>query len=210
MPVDCHCLQIAQRHLLRGKDAATGKVLSASLYQKIVDRFHEVFGKEGAGWAFMTLFVAELSDFRRPPTTQALLTPAPQPPVALLRSCPTPPRPASPTSHLSLRRPHPASRRLDQPEEPGELAALTTGSVGSPHFHFPPSPGTRDPRSGRPSTSGRGQPATPPPKKAKRRRAVTPSAPTVPEAPECSTPIATRRSSRRTVARASPYFVGGR
>ena len=210
MPVDCHCLQIAQRHLLRGKDAATGKVLSASLYQKIVDRFHEVFGKEGAGWAFMTLFVAELSDFRRPPTTQALPTPAPQPPVALLRSCPTPPRPASPTSHLSLRRPHPASRRLDQPEEPGELAALTTGSVGSPHFHFPPSPGMRDPRSGRPSTSGRGQPATPPPKKAKRRRAVTPSAPTVPEAPECSTPIATRRSSRRTVARASPYFVGGR
>ena len=80
MPVDCHCLQIAQRHLLRGKDAATGKVLSAALYQKIVDRFHEVFGKEGAGWAFMTLFVAELSDFRRPPTTQALPTPAPQPP----------------------------------------------------------------------------------------------------------------------------------
>ena len=52
--------------LLRGNDAATGKVLSASLYQKIVDRFHAVFGAEGAGWAFMTLFVAELSDFRRP------------------------------------------------------------------------------------------------------------------------------------------------
>ena len=83
VPVDCHCLQIAQRHLLRGKDAATGKVLSAALYQKIVDRFHEVFGKEGAGWAFMTLFVAELSDFRRPPTTQALPTPAPPAP-----SCP--------------------------------------------------------------------------------------------------------------------------
>lgn len=66
MPVDCHCLQIAQRHLLRGNDAATGKALSASLYQKIVDRFHAVFGAEGAGWAFMTLFVAELSDFRRP------------------------------------------------------------------------------------------------------------------------------------------------
>ena len=66
VPVDCHCLQIAQRHLLRGNDAATGKVLSASLYQKIVDRFHAVFGAEGAGWAFMTLFVAELSDFRRP------------------------------------------------------------------------------------------------------------------------------------------------
>lgn len=169
VPVDCHCLQIAQRHLLRGKDAATGKALSASLYQKIVDRFHEVFGKEGAGWAFMTLFVAELSDFRK---------------------------------------------RLDQPEEEAdELVAPTMGSVGSPHFHFPPSPGTRDARapSGRPSTSGKGQPATPPPKKAKRRRAVAQSAPMVlPVAAECSTPKATRRSSRRTVARASPYFVRGR
>ena len=208
VPVDCHCLQIAQRHLLRGKDAATGKVLSAALYQKIVDRFHEVFGKEGAGWAFMTLFVAELSDFRRPPTTQALPTPAPPAP-----SCPTSLRPVSPASHLSLRRPLAASRRLDQPEAPDERATLTAGSAGSPHFHFPPSPGTRGARapSGRPSTSGQGLPATPPPKKAKRRRAVAPSAPTVPEAPECSTPIATRRSSRRTGAHAaSPYFVGGR
>ena len=96
VPVDCHCLQIAQRHLLRGKDAATGKALSASLYQKIVDRFHEVFGKEGCGWAFMTLFVAELADFRRQTATPALPTAAPQPHLMHL-ALPCPTLPALPT-----------------------------------------------------------------------------------------------------------------
>lgn len=61
VPVDTHCLQIAQRFLL---PSIRGKPLSAGVYSAIVARFHELFGPEHAGWAFMTLFVAELSDFR--------------------------------------------------------------------------------------------------------------------------------------------------
>lgn len=62
VPVDTHCLQIAQRFIL---PAIRGKPLSAGIYSAIVARFHELFGAEHAGWAFMTLFVAELSDFRK-------------------------------------------------------------------------------------------------------------------------------------------------
>tara|TARA_B110001452_G_scaffold149984_1_gene124813 strand:+ start:1246 stop:2472 length:1227 start_codon:yes stop_codon:yes gene_type:complete len=61
VPVDTHCLQIAQRFLL---PSIRGKPLSAGVYSAIVARFHELFGAEFAGWAFMTLFVVELSDFR--------------------------------------------------------------------------------------------------------------------------------------------------
>ena len=62
VPVDTHCFQLAARLLL---PSIRGKPLTAATYQLIVDRFHEVFGAELAGWAFMTLFVGELSDFRR-------------------------------------------------------------------------------------------------------------------------------------------------
>jgi len=63
VPVDTHCLQLARRYLL--PSSAKAAPLSASLYATIVSRFHEVFGPERAGWAFMTLFVAELSDFKK-------------------------------------------------------------------------------------------------------------------------------------------------
>ena len=62
VPVDTHCLQMAQRFLL---PSIRGKPLTPPVYCSIVARFHEAFGADLAGWAFMTLFVAELSDFRR-------------------------------------------------------------------------------------------------------------------------------------------------
>ncbi|KAJ1640764.1 DNA glycosylase [Pavlovales sp. CCMP2436] len=61
VPVDTHCLQIAQKRLL---PSIRGLSLSAGVYQKIVDRFHEIFGKEFAGWAFMVMLVGELSDLQ--------------------------------------------------------------------------------------------------------------------------------------------------
>ena len=36
-----------------------------SAYQPIVEEFHRRFGPRKAGWAFMTLFVAGLADFRK-------------------------------------------------------------------------------------------------------------------------------------------------
>jgi hypothetical protein len=44
--------------------SAIQKPLSPKLYQDIVDHFHKAFGPTHAGWAFMTIFVAELPDFR--------------------------------------------------------------------------------------------------------------------------------------------------
>ncbi|KAL3922494.1 MAG: hypothetical protein SGPRY_004541 [Prymnesium sp.] len=61
VPVDTHCFQMAQRFLL---PSARGKTLTAALYSDIVKRFHDIFGEDFAGWAFMTMFVGELSDFR--------------------------------------------------------------------------------------------------------------------------------------------------
>ena len=63
VPVDTHCLQLAQRLMLPGHQK--GRTLSPPLYTEIVSRFHEEFGPERAGHAFMQMFVAELSDFRR-------------------------------------------------------------------------------------------------------------------------------------------------
>lgn len=50
VPVDTHCLQLAQTRLL---PAIKGLSLTAAVYQRIVCRFHELFGAEHAGWAFM-------------------------------------------------------------------------------------------------------------------------------------------------------------
>ena len=77
VPVDTHCFQLAQRFLL---PEAQGKPLSARLYSKIVDRFHEVFGAQFAGWAFMTLFAGELADFRRRLIWQSAPCPKPDTP----------------------------------------------------------------------------------------------------------------------------------
>jgi len=62
VPVDTHCFQLAQRYLLPSRERSNA--LTAKTYQLIVDQFHKVFGEQHTGWAFMTLFVAELSDFR--------------------------------------------------------------------------------------------------------------------------------------------------
>jgi N-glycosylase/DNA lyase len=50
VPVDTHCLQLAQTRLL---PAIKGLSLTAGVYERIVARFHELFGEEYAGWAFM-------------------------------------------------------------------------------------------------------------------------------------------------------------
>lgn len=63
VPVDTHCLQLAQRLLL--PPSHRGRPLSAGLYTEIVARFQEEFGAERTGHAFMQLFVAELADFRK-------------------------------------------------------------------------------------------------------------------------------------------------
>ena len=55
VPVDTHCFQLAQAWLC---PSVRGKSLTAANYQAIVDRFHQIFGDEKAGWAFMTLFCA--------------------------------------------------------------------------------------------------------------------------------------------------------
>lgn len=57
VPVDTHCFQMAQRFLL---PSARGKTLTAALYSDIVKRFHDIFGEDFAGWAFMTMFVGEV------------------------------------------------------------------------------------------------------------------------------------------------------
>jgi 3-methyladenine DNA glycosylase/8-oxoguanine DNA glycosylase len=63
VPVDTHCLQLAQRLLLPPKDL--GKPLSAGLYAGVVSRFHAEFGRARTGHAFMQMFAAELADFRK-------------------------------------------------------------------------------------------------------------------------------------------------
>lgn len=71
VPVDTHCLQLAQRLLL--PPSHHGRPLSAGLYTEIVSRFQEEFGQERTGHAFMQLFVAELADFRkRVPSSSSL------------------------------------------------------------------------------------------------------------------------------------------
>lgn len=55
VPVDTHCLQLAQTRLL---PAIRGLSLTPAVYQRIVARFHELFGPELAGWAFMVRAVA--------------------------------------------------------------------------------------------------------------------------------------------------------
>lgn len=62
VPVDTHCLQLARRYFFPETSKDTS--LTTGLYNRIVEEFHKAFGLEHAGWAFMTLFVAELSDFR--------------------------------------------------------------------------------------------------------------------------------------------------
>ncbi|KAG8468581.1 hypothetical protein KFE25_013664 [Diacronema lutheri] len=62
VPVDTHCLQLAQTRIL---PSIRGLSLTPAVYIRIVARFHELFGASHAGWAFMVLFVGELSDFKR-------------------------------------------------------------------------------------------------------------------------------------------------
>lgn len=54
VPVDTHCFQIAERCLL---PAVRGLSLTPGVYQRIVERFHALFGREHAGWAFMVCAV---------------------------------------------------------------------------------------------------------------------------------------------------------
>jgi len=63
VPVDTHCLQMARAFLL--PPALKKKSLNAALYEQIVQCFVDAFGGEYTGWAFMTLFVGELADFRK-------------------------------------------------------------------------------------------------------------------------------------------------
>ena len=64
VPVDTHCYQLAQRYLLPSY-LHNKAGLSAGVYDKVVEAWHHVFGEERAGHAFMVMFVAELSDFRK-------------------------------------------------------------------------------------------------------------------------------------------------
>jgi 3-methyladenine DNA glycosylase/8-oxoguanine DNA glycosylase len=93
VPVDTHCLQLAHRYLLPHKK---GAALSAGHYEEINLAWHATFGPEFAGHAFMTMFVAELADFRK-------LVSAHEAAVALEPETPTPtprttttPSPATP------------------------------------------------------------------------------------------------------------------
>ena len=64
VPVDTHCFQLAERFLLPSH-MIRGKGLTAGTYRAIVEQWHETFGSERAGHAFMALFVPELADFRK-------------------------------------------------------------------------------------------------------------------------------------------------
>mmetsp|Transcript_446 Transcript_446/g.1560 ORF Transcript_446/g.1560 Transcript_446/m.1560 type:complete len:616 (-) Transcript_446:2999-4846(-) len=60
-PVDTHCWQLMQRHYL--PELKEAKALNAARYELIHKTLLRLFGSH-AGWAFMTLFAAELADFR--------------------------------------------------------------------------------------------------------------------------------------------------
>mmetsp|Transcript_18797 Transcript_18797/g.43746 ORF Transcript_18797/g.43746 Transcript_18797/m.43746 type:complete len:192 (+) Transcript_18797:89-664(+) len=72
---------MAQRFFL--PSSLRDKSLSAALYQRIVDAYHSHFGPDFAGWAFMILFVGELSDFRK------ILAQAPVTPTAVPLASPS-------------------------------------------------------------------------------------------------------------------------
>ena len=62
VPVDTHCLQLANRYLLPG---VMGRTLTPAVHDQINESWRAAFGRTYAGWAFMQLFVAELADFRK-------------------------------------------------------------------------------------------------------------------------------------------------
>jgi N-glycosylase/DNA lyase len=74
VPVDTHCLQLAQTRLL---PAVRGLSLTPAVYDRIVARFHELFGAQHAGWAFMVRSARARARRRPPPLHPSWLAIAP-------------------------------------------------------------------------------------------------------------------------------------